>query len=124
MNHPLSFAIAYALLFFLVWWTGGCAIVEVRTADAPPKIGVYPFGVKIERGDADAVTVDATSIGAIADVNCGIFGLGLVKSSCAVMDPRSCGIAIVHPDKNTDRDLLERVSGSSQAECLHRKEKP
>lgn len=104
---------------------GGCiSIVEVRTPDAPPALSVYPFGVKIQKANAsDAMTVDVTTIGAAADTNCGVFGVGVIKASCAAIDARSCGIAIVHPDKDADIDFLARISGSTQAECLHNKER-
>ena len=95
----------------------GCAIVEVRTADKPPELSLWPLGVKVDRGAGDAVTVNQLSAGVAFD--CLGVTLGVAKSSCSVIDPTSCGVAIVRPDAFTDMDFLARVSDQTRATCLH-----
>ncbi len=100
---------------------GGCAsFVEVRAADAPPKHSLWPLGVKIERGANDAIAVRQWSIGLWT--TCYAAGVGFSASYCAVIDPFTCGVAIIEEGHSRpDNGWLAKVSDSVRASCLHEK---
>lgn len=111
-----------AALALLASLASSCiSIVEVRTADKPPALSLYPFGVKVDRNESDAVEVDAVTLG--LGGGCGAYAAGMSRFSCTHADPAACGVAIVTPNAATDEDFLGRISDQSRAHCLHHKEK-
>ena len=119
LARPGLTVLALALLAQL---PSGCiSIVEVRTADKPPALSLWPFGVKVDRGENDAVAVDQASFG--LGLGCMGAWLGFGRESCSVIDPNSCGVAVVRPDKNTDENILADVSAATVAECLKPQER-
>ncbi|HEY3812870.1 MAG TPA: hypothetical protein VGL66_06560 [Caulobacteraceae bacterium] len=95
----------------------GCAVVVARTADAPPRLSAWPFGVRVERGRGDAVSVDSASLGMVA--GCGLVGLGLQRCAQIRIDAHGCGVAIVEQPDPKSRALLARIAGQARAACLH-----
>lgn len=96
-----------------------CAIVEVRTAEKPPKLSFWPLGVKVDRADSDAVQVSGLALG--VGGGCGAGAFGVTRFSCTHADPNSCGVAIVVPNDAADEDFLGQISDQSRAWCLHHK---
>lgn len=99
---------------------GGCAIVTVHAQGGRPHIGFYPFGVRIERGSADALTVAYTNVGLMD--GCGFVGLGATHINCTVIDPQTCGVAVIEKPAKRAKGPLAKVSDQVRAWCLRGKE--
>ncbi|MGA0603198.1 hypothetical protein ACO2Q3_20995 [Caulobacter sp. KR2-114] len=92
----------------------GCAVVSVRAEGGRPSVGVYPFGVHISRGDAQAVSVSARAAG--LSYGCGFGTAGLARLDCDLIDVRACSAALVHAPVS-DPSLLDRLAGATRAQC-------
>lgn len=92
----------------------GCAVVEVRADGGRPRIGLYPLGVRVERGDARALSVSARTAGLWS--GCAGAGAGLAAVDCDVIDVTACSAALVHARSN-DPTLIGRLAGDTQALC-------
>lgn len=95
----------------------GCAIVVVQTAAQKPRLSAWPFGVRVERGGDDAISVDSTTLGLIT--GCGMLGIGFQRCDQIRIDARTCGVAIIEKPDPRDRKLLSRVADQARASCLH-----
>jgi hypothetical protein len=98
----------------------GCvSIVEVRTNDAPPKLSLYPFGVNVERGENDtAIDVSALSLGAVS--SCYTAGFGILRTHCALVDPRACAAALIRSGDPAALDWWGRIAAEAEAFCPHK----
>jgi hypothetical protein len=103
--------------FFL---SGCISLVEVHSDHAPPKLSFWPGGVRIARADDDAMAVSMTAVGLAK--GCTAAALGVAQVQCTIIDPRSCGVAVIYRDDATDLDLLGRISNQTRAHCLHKGE--
>lgn len=120
MTSKWGFLLAAALML------GGCvSIVSVRSEGGPARLSVWAGGVRIERGRGDAVSVSQRTLGLAAV--CGLVGLGFTQARCAVIDPASCGVAILETDRPASpapSALLTDISGASRAHCLKEGPRP
>lgn len=119
MIRPLAVLVAAAAL-------GGCInIVSVTTDGAKPRLSVYPFGVRVERGQAEAMKVKVISAGLGFNQACGVtLGVGVSKKVCLLVDADTCGVAILEREP-VDPAELKRwadVADQTRAICLHRKD--
>jgi hypothetical protein len=93
---------------------GGCAAVVVHVEGAPPKLSLWPLGVRIERGQAAAVSVSARTLGVAS--GCYAAAGGLSRIDCDVIDVRQCGVAIVQAPVS-DPNLVDRLVEATRASC-------
>jgi hypothetical protein len=100
----------------------GCvSIVSVRSDGGQAHVGVYPFGVRVSRGDAAALSVSARTVGAWS--GCAGAGVGVAQVDCDVIDVRACSAALVHA-RTPDPTLIGRLAGETRAVCPNPKSEP
>ncbi len=107
-----------AIILAALLVSGCVSIVEVHSDGAEPKLSIWPLGVKIERGKADAIAVRTTALGAA--YGCDTAALGAMSASCILIDQPACGVAVVYPDDKTDMTLLKRIGRETAVRCLNR----
>ena len=108
-----TMAVAGALLL-----SGCVSIVQVTAEGGKPTVGGYPFGVRIERGSADAIAVRGVAIG--ASQTCIGLTLGVASGRCIIIDAASCGVAIFEPAGPAPPPAaLVEISKQTRAICLH-----
>lgn len=113
--------IRYCILLALSWLLSGCvSIVEVQSDGGKPDVSWWPGGVHVARGSADAVAVTQHAVGASFSQCAGsvIAAAGYTKSSCIVIDPRTCTAAVIFADGNTDTALLDHIAKQARVQCL------
>jgi len=91
-----------------------CAIVSVQADGGRPSVGVYPLGVRVSRGDAQAVSVSVRTIGLWS--GCYATQLGLSSTDCDVIDAKACSAALVHT-KSPNPKFIDRLAGATRAVC-------
>lgn len=98
----------------------GCAIVDVHTPDGRAHLSAWPGGVRIDKGNATAVSTTIVSVGAVFGST--FAGVGIQRIEETDIDPRACSAAIIHA--NTENpDLLDTLSHGAAVECPdHKKE--
>lgn len=74
----------------------GCvSIVEVQADQGRPRLSIWPAGVRVERGSADAISVRSLQFGADLNTGCGVVAtIGVAAERCVVIDPRA-SLAII-----------------------------
>ena len=97
---------------------GGCAVVVVQADGGKPHLSAYPLGVRIDRGQADAVGVKQWSLGLWQ--SCSAAGIGLSSSYCVVIDPKSCTAAIIDGSHSgpAARGILSKIARQAEFDCL------
>lgn len=93
---------------------GGCAVVSVYADGGRPQVGLYPLGVHVSRGDAQAVSVSTRTLG--VSTGCGFTSAGVVSTDCDLIDVRACSAALVHA-RATNSSILDRLAGAHRAVC-------
>jgi hypothetical protein len=71
-----------------------CVSVTERIDGGKARHAFYPLGLRIERGSADAVAIDASALGLAA--GCGFAGAGVMRLDCDLIAAATCSLAIVH----------------------------
>jgi hypothetical protein len=119
----LSFALLTAAALAASAPLSACTVALVQADGGQPRLSAWPLGLKVERGSADAVAVRHLTLG--ASYVCGVAGAGVEAGACIVVDPSSCGVAILDAHKPLPaaiRDQLAKVSDESRNICLRQKE--
>jgi hypothetical protein len=124
--RTLSIFIVLALVAaFLGFMLMGCAVVEVRAEGGKPHLSAWLGGVRVSRGTADAVSVNATIL-APAICSAGPVGVaGGIAQRCQAIaiDGSSCGVGIVERPSKHERGVLAAVSDQSRAICARQSPK-
>lgn len=93
---------------------GGCAVVVVHADGGRPQLSAWPLGVRVERGDGAAVSVNVQAVGVVSGPQ--TLAVGLSSLDADVIDAR-CSVALVHAPVSDPRPF-ERLAGATKAECF------
>ncbi len=119
MRRSLAFRLVALSLAMAL--SGCLSVMEVRADGGKPRLSVWPSGVRIERGSADAVSVRGVVLGAYA--GCRTASLGATVASCTVIDPTGCPVAVTSSASPAERKQLGELADQLAGQCPHTKER-
>ncbi len=110
-----------SMAFIVCLALGGCAVVVVKAEGGRPELSAWPLGVKVSRGQADAIGVRQIGLG--LSLSCAAVNVGVSSSFCVVIDARSCTAAIMEGHVSpAAKGLLNKIISQAEFDCLGSKE--
>jgi hypothetical protein len=101
----------------------GCvSFVTIQSQGGVPKTSIWPFGVRVDIGTSHAITVNGNLAG--IGTGCLTTVAGFAEFSCTIIDPKTCGVAIIHDPTPKQEAEWDAIARETKARCLPSKTLP